>query len=244
MWIIAEYEAATLFSLKPATATSSGGRTLLIPTPFAIKMALLDVVLRTEGYAAGEAAWPGLQALSIAILPSRYAVVNHTFTRILKPRKDPKKVIPPGTPDAGPLQRSIGYREYLYMGGSFHLALWTENRATTEALPRWLAGIQSLGKRGSFIQIVNQPEVTETLTADFIPLDGTLSDQFALDSVPQQVDDTGATLTFKRANIYSGEKITLGKERILHPVLLPYRRTGSSRSYTLYMRFDVAGDVP
>lgn len=241
MWIIAEYEAATLFSLKPATATSSGGRTLLIPTPFAIKMALLDVVLRTEGYAVGEAAWPGLQALSIAIRPSQYAVVNHTFTRILKPRKDPKKPIPPGTPDAGPLQRSIGYREYLYMGGSFQLALWSADAVLSEALPRWLAGIQSLGKRGSFIQIVAAPATLDDLPPEFLRLDGTLPDDFRFDSVPQQVDDTSAALTFKRANIYSGEKITLGKERLLHPVLLPYRRISSSRAYTLYVRSDVAG---
>ena len=44
MWLIAEYEAVTLFSLKLSTATSSGGKTLLVPTPYALKMALLGVV--------------------------------------------------------------------------------------------------------------------------------------------------------------------------------------------------------
>ncbi|MEL6525291.1 MAG: hypothetical protein AAFQ07_06225, partial [Chloroflexota bacterium] len=51
MWVIAEYEATALFSLKPANATSSGGRTLLVPTPFAIKMAILNVVCLVEGVA-------------------------------------------------------------------------------------------------------------------------------------------------------------------------------------------------
>ena len=56
MWLVSEYEASALFTLKPATATASGGKTLLVPTPFAIKMALLDVACRLAGRAAAEEA--------------------------------------------------------------------------------------------------------------------------------------------------------------------------------------------
>ena len=48
------------------------------------------------------------------------------------------------------------------------------------------------------------------------------------------LDDCGKSLTFQRANIYSPERITLGKERIIRHVVLPYRLTRSSRSYTWY----------
>ena len=65
-WIWADYAATALFTLKPATATPSGGKTLLIPTPFAIKMALLDVVCRVEGRATGEAVWPTIRDWSVA----------------------------------------------------------------------------------------------------------------------------------------------------------------------------------
>ena len=47
MWLLAIYEATTLFSLKTSDATSSGGRTLLAPTPYAIKMGLLDAAYRS-----------------------------------------------------------------------------------------------------------------------------------------------------------------------------------------------------
>lgn len=53
MWVSAEYEATALFTLKPALATSSGGKTLLVPTPYSIKMALLDVACRLEGSRSG-----------------------------------------------------------------------------------------------------------------------------------------------------------------------------------------------
>ena len=49
MWVLATYQPTTFFSLKPSNATSSGGKTLLTPTPYAIKMGLLDAAIRTEG---------------------------------------------------------------------------------------------------------------------------------------------------------------------------------------------------
>ena len=49
MWLVARYAPTALFSLKPSLATSSGATTLLAPTPYALKMALLDVAYRTLG---------------------------------------------------------------------------------------------------------------------------------------------------------------------------------------------------
>jgi len=45
-------------------------------------------------------------------------------------------------------------------------------------------------------------------------------------------------VSFEHADIYSGKRITLGKERVLHHVVLPYRLTRSSKSYSLYERID------
>ncbi len=46
MWLTSEYVATALSSLKASSATSSGGKALLAPTPYALKMALLDVACR------------------------------------------------------------------------------------------------------------------------------------------------------------------------------------------------------
>jgi hypothetical protein len=59
-WLIARYQPTSLFSLKHGDATSTGGKSLLVPTPFAIRMALLDAAIRTEGIAAGPVSYTHL----------------------------------------------------------------------------------------------------------------------------------------------------------------------------------------
>src|SRR5215472_4999852 len=45
-WLIFRYSPVALFSLKMSRATSTAGKTLLIPTPYAAKMAFVDACLR------------------------------------------------------------------------------------------------------------------------------------------------------------------------------------------------------
>ncbi len=85
MWLIADFEAVTLFSLKMSTATASGGKTLLALTPYAIKMALLDVACRNLGVEKAEERWDGIRDLKIALYPARRAVVTNLFQKVLRP---------------------------------------------------------------------------------------------------------------------------------------------------------------
>ena len=88
MWHVATFLPVGLFSLRPYNATTSGGKTLLVPSPFAVKMALLDVLFREQGRAAAEAQWRALRDLEVAVrLPARL-VVNHTFVKVLRPEGD------------------------------------------------------------------------------------------------------------------------------------------------------------
>ena len=121
MWLIAEYEAVTLFSLKLSTATSSGGKTLLVPTPYALKMALLDSACRTLGVKRAESLWEQIRDSHVAIRPASKVVVTNLFQRILKPYKNPPKEGPPDS--FGPFQRTIGYREYAQLIGPMAVGL-------------------------------------------------------------------------------------------------------------------------
>src|SRR6266540_1084649 len=87
MWLTAVYHQVSLFSLKPSDATSTGGRSLLVPTPFSIKMALLDVALRFYGEDGGSTFFPLIRDLGIALSPPPQIVVNNCFVRIHKPRR-------------------------------------------------------------------------------------------------------------------------------------------------------------
>lgn len=66
--------------------------------------------------------------------------------------------------------------------------------------------------------------------------DGDLTRPFPVDGIIQQLDDCDASLTFEKADIYSGKHIRLGKERVLRHVVLPYRLVRSSKSFTYYER--------
>jgi hypothetical protein len=59
---------------------------------------------------------------------------------------------------------------------------------------------------------------------------------FAPQGTLQMLDDCDAKMTFAHADIYSGKRITLGKERILRHIVLPYRLTRSSKGFSLYER--------
>ncbi|MGB7341281.1 MAG: hypothetical protein WBC91_20460 [Phototrophicaceae bacterium] len=230
MWIVAEYEATSLFSLKPANATSSGGRTLLVPTPYAIKMALLDVACRVDGVVMADALMDLLSTVEVAIRPPERVVVNNTFIKVLRPRRNPAKA---GSADAGYFGRTIAYREYAQLDAPFAIALQVETDEQAHQLRDYLLMINYLGKRGGFIQIQDVPYHVEILRDDFIRINGEIG-QFGLDSIMTQLDDTGAGATFEKVSVYSGKRITLGKERILQHVVLPYRLVSSSRGYSYY----------
>lgn len=232
MWLIAEYEAATLFSLKLSSATASGGKTLLGPTPYAIKMALVDVACRTQGVAQAEQLWPQIRDLEVALRPVEQAVVTNLFQKVLKPYKNRPK---PGIVDFGPFQKTIGYREYVHLAGRLGIALGWEGDEVHEWLNDLLLNVNYFGKRGSFVQLIAPPAIVAELPADFV---ATTRDQstFTVGGTLQVLDDCAPDLTFAKANIYSGEKVRLGKDRIMRNIVLPYHLTRSSKSFSLYER--------
>ena len=229
MWLIAEYEAATLFSLKLSTATSSGGKTLLVPTPYALKMALLDSACRTLGIKKAESLWEQIRDLHVAIRPASRVVVTNLFQRILKPYKNPPKE---GTPNSfGPFQRTIGYREYAQLIGPMAVALEL-SEAHRDVFVNLLLNINYFGKRGGFMQLVKTPRVIGELSAQFVDATNQQT-SFSIFGTLQVLDDCGPSLPFERANIYSKVKLKDG-DRIRRNIILPYRMTRSSKSFSLF----------
>ena len=54
--------------------------------------------------------------------------------------------------------------------------------------------------------------------------------------VIQIMDDWGESLTFGKANVYSKEKVEMGKDRLRKGIILPYRLVRSSKGFTYYER--------
>ncbi|MBN1813847.1 MAG: hypothetical protein JXA14_18555 [Anaerolineae bacterium] len=240
MWIIADYMPTSLFSLRPYTATTSGGKSLIVPTPFAIKMALLDVAIRARGLQHGQVLFPTLRDLQVAARLPQHIVVNNTFTKILRLKEIKSKASEKGAAMGWamaarqwPYQTTIAFREYVHFGGSLSLAF---RGIDPETLAPLLVQVNYLGKRGGFMQLQSAPHVREELPVGFTLLTQGFESTFPLGML-QMVDDCGPSLTFDRADIYKpGVKIRPNKDRIFHHVVLPYQLVRSSKSYTLYER--------
>lgn len=231
-WVIARYQPVGLFSLKHGEATSTGGKSLLVPTPFAIRMALLDAAIRTNGFEKGEEAFEQIKSLHLAIKPPAYIAVSGLFGKVLKPErdKDSDRAMTP----------TIAFREFVHLWNELGIALSGEPQ-TLKMITPWLQHITYFGKRGGFFQLLDKPTNvdTEQPPAEFILLEGPdiLSGQefstFAL-GVLQRLDDWGPGITFQKANVYTRDPIKLGKDRIRFDVIFPYQLVRSGRGFTLY----------
>ncbi|MCX7841127.1 MAG: hypothetical protein N2559_16950 [Anaerolineae bacterium] len=245
MWLITEYHPAALFSLKVGVATSTGAKTLFLPTPFAIRTAFLDAGIRTRGIDAGAEIFDALKSLRLAARPPERIVVTNLFAKVLKPQRRDKK----GEEDdedadsAGAMQRSIAFREYAHLDGI--LALAFEGEAEALAIVESLASqVNYFGKRGSFFQLAHLPRRVETLPNGFTRLDEGLtfengkvmygtSAAFPL-GIIQLMDDWGAELTFDKVNVYAHTRIAMFKDRVRRSVIFPYRLARSSRGFSFY----------
>ena len=230
MWFVATYSPVSLISLKLATATSTGGKSLLLPTPYAFKMAVLNVAIQDAGLDTGKAIWGTLRDARVAVRGPAWIAVNNTFTKILKPMKD-KPSLDPETGLTRGMINTIGFREYVQWQGDLKIAV----NVSDDNLPwmRWLTQINYIGKRGGFVQAIEAPTKTDTLEDAFTDL-SSASDGFSLYGTMQIMDDCGPALTFEQIDVYSDKRV----ERIFRHIAIPYQAVSSSRGYTLYRRID------
>jgi len=239
MWYVAKFNSTSLFSLRPYNATTSGGKTLITPTPYAVKMAMLDVAIRIYGLERGKLWFPRLRDLKIAINLPPLIIVNNTFIKILRPHKSgPRDIF--GTGLVGPMGNTIAYRELVHFGGPLWIAI-KDNLNSKDDIPidLLLAQIHYLGKRGGFMQFEYGKQM-EDVNASYTYLNPDPSETFKVNGVLQMLDDCGPRMTFFHADIYSGKSLAINKPtgRVAQPVILPFQPVRSSNSFTLYKRID------
>jgi hypothetical protein len=224
MWTVAWYAPVGLFSLKPPYATTAGAKSLLVPTPYAVKMALLDAWIRLEGVAIAPQVYLLLRQAAIAAAPPEHACVTNLFVKQLRPRREDG-----GTDGAESyFQRTIAFREYVSQDGMLGLAVLASEDGQA-IIRRLLPQLDYLGKRGSFLQWCPPLEEVEELDARFVVLSEPGA-QFVIWSIPQMVDDCDPTTEFKDVDIFSDRQT---KRSPIH-LPVPYRKMKASRSYTYY----------
>lgn len=233
MWVLARYKPTGLFSLKSSAATSSGAKTLLVPTMYSVKMALIDAAFRSGRD--GAEFFELLKPLKIRFKPPEHAAVTHGFIKIRRERevKDAKNQQAVELKRTSPFQPTVAYREFCAFEGELTVAIDVGDDASwlEELLP--LVGY--FGKRGSFFQFSGLDHA-ETLPGRFTFSLDDPPDEYGLDVIVQPLDDLGERATFDAINTYSTERARFGRDRVIVQTAIPYSMVSSSRGYTLYRR--------
>jgi len=244
-WLIARYTPVTLFSLRSTYATSKGGKTLLVPTPYAVKMALIDSCFRAfpaeEAEAAARNIFDLVKAEPVRIKPPEECIVQNTFLRVLQPARDAEDA---EGGNAGPFARTIAYREFVFFKGEMEIAIGVAN-TSRNAIESLLPNINYFGKRGSQWQFLGCSKHEGKLPSGFSLVADEMTqyplDMVGLYRVTEYLDDFGPKLCaakdgFERISTYHDGDVKLGEHRILQSTLLPYKWKSASRHFTHYCR--------
>ncbi|MBE9186300.1 hypothetical protein IQ270_16790 [Microcoleus sp. LEGE 07076] len=230
-WLSVSYQPVSLFSLKRSDATSMAARSNLVPTPYAIKMALLKVLLESEGalhssdfdeWIEGEFAW--IRDLQIWVRPPERLVVNRNGYKLRYYDQTADKA--DKTRLTLPMQGGFVFREWIYLEGNLEIHCAANDRSP--ALTQLFAQINYFGKRGCFFQYL--PDRTQ-ITAE--PL---YQPNLSLSFTVGLMDDFGKNTTFDKINPFSTKKAALDKERTILTDFLPLKLTATSARYDFYQR--------
>jgi hypothetical protein len=237
-WLIASYDPVSLFSLRMTNTSSKGGKTLVVPTPYVVKMELIDACFRAEDGERAEVlarrVFGIVKMKRVRFLPPPHCVVQNTFVKALDADRE----------GGLPFKQTIVYREFAaFAGGPLLIALETSGLSGEESavIGNLFWHINSLGKRGSFWQCVDVTHQSSELVGYSAPLQGEGIANPELLGMTQLLDDFGEELCaakdgFERISTFGSGSITLGKHRVLVTTALPYYRRSSSKRFTWYER--------
>lgn len=232
-WLVINFEPVSLFSLRSTYATSSGGKTLVIPTPYVFKLATIAAAFRLGREEMARKALELIKDRDVRFRPPKYSTVNHTFIKI---KREPKTK----TWDQ-PFIPSIAFREFCFFQGELSVAIDVSalDSKSIELLVTLAMHINYFGKQGSFFQFTGVEQVGQIPEQFTLPLPEELGKASPDYQLVQYLDDLGETNSsdlFDRVNTYGGKTIELNKHRILRQFLVPYRVRKESSRYTFYVR--------
>ena len=228
-WLVLRYLPTSLFSLKMSSATSTVGRTLLSPTPYAVKMAFVDAAFRMG--------WKGDVSLLVAdfaradlrIGMPPHATVTHT---IIKVRQEPKN--PKAGQAYGP---AVAYRELVQFNGIMQFAfdLTTLSAGAAQAITAIGPAIQYIGKRGSFVQYIGVERV-QNLASNFTQPIESLSLVCQGRMHISMLDDFGPEANLEALNSYSVTAIRREKHRKFVRTIIPLGLINTGSGFSEYSR--------
>lgn len=194
-----------------------------MPSPYSIKMALLNQAITVGGELAeldkkNSAFFSYIKDAKISyfIENNSFFAVSNSFVKILKPSHN-------GTG----FGQTVAFREYFHLSNQVEIIFEVETIDQKEYLQNYLYRINYFGKRGCFFQFLefsdspNEPNV--------LPFDS----KEVIVGILQEYDDFDEKVNFENVNNFSS-KPTKRKKDIF---VLPLQQVSSSKSFTVYKSF-------
>lgn len=219
----AVFQPTTLFSLKDSSSTNSGAKSLFLPSPYAIKMAILNQAITLDGVDfeknGKKNEWfPMVRDVAINYYIQGNYCVNNCFVKILKPSRS----------RPGQVQETVSFREYIQINKVVEIIFKVESSQQKVFLQQYIYKINYFGKRGCFFQFLkykDQPSAPNVKAFDTSDLKT---------GILQEYDDFNEKMTFEHVNNFGGKASLKRGKKIL---VVPLGRKNSSKSYTNYATF-------
>jgi hypothetical protein len=214
MTFSAIFRPTALFSLRDSNSTSSGAKSLFLPSPYSIKMAFLSqaISLGGEDFNNRSDLFEIIRDAKISYNIKGNYCVNNCFVKIQKQR------------DKEPFKPTVSFREYIYIDGDVELIFDVEKIEGMNFMKKYIHTINYFGKRGCFFQFVcyndNPPEPN---VKEFDP-------KKLSAGIIQEFDDFSRSVSFDNVNSYSDAKTARNKTLLV----IPLSTNSSSKSYTSY----------
>ncbi|MCC5919973.1 MAG: hypothetical protein LAT68_03665 [Cyclobacteriaceae bacterium] len=217
-----KYMPTALFSLKDSNSTNSGAKALFLPSPYAIKMAILNQAItiggdlvQLEGKKSLYFSYIRDAQISFFIEDNSYFSVSNSFVKILKPARE-----------GGGFGQTVAFREYLYLSKPLEIIFETQKAEQKEYLQKYLHKINYFGKRGCFFQFLEYSATPNE--ANVKPF----ASEKNLFGILQEYDDFDEKALFENVSNFSS-KTTKRKKEVL---VLPLKNINSSKSFSLFKK--------
>ncbi|NLT49563.1 MAG: hypothetical protein GXX85_01435 [Ignavibacteria bacterium] len=233
MYLEVFYEPTTLFSLKQSEATNSGSKSLISPSPYSIKMALLNAIITFDSLTVAKEQFELIRDLNISFSLPQEIVVNNCFIKIMKDNdKETNKAIK----ELKPFKSTVAFREYVYLKSNISFAVEIKIKPNVKVLQdydflkKWFMHINYFGKKGCFFQF-HGAEIKD-YSALPIGYSSIWGKSFS-NGIMFQLDDMSEENKFEDVNTYSDKKPKREKKILV----FPYKQIESNKNYTLYRKF-------
>jgi hypothetical protein len=224
-WIYAEFAFLANFVLKPSDVSHTSGKTLLLPTPYAIKMALLDRAIRIDGIQVIDKLFPIIRDLKIFWDGPKAIGVTQLLDKVRKF-------------NGRNLDESIIMQEYCTYSSAFRLLIGPiDNMSTAQTMANYLKSLSYLGRNSSIISC-HQLEIKDdsALTHRFIDICEPLDLLQPPLGMVQRMDDMLRRATFDDVSTYNLERKARLETRNQYDIIIPYRLIPRSDGFVAYIR--------